>query len=281
MRTAQLIAGQIRHQARLVARNRLLLFFTFALPLLLFFMFQIVVRGDIFIGGRHYTVPQFFGPSLAGYGVVTGTYSYLAVSTTFTRQEGILKRLRGTPLPAWVYIAGRIGSALVIAAFTSGLLLAITVVFYDLHIALVAIPAIVVTFVVGAVAFGALGLAVAAFAPNGDAAVAIANATLLPAAFVSSVFIPLENPSTLVRVVGSLLPLKPFSLAFQQAVHADSFTAGFAWGRLFVVALWGLGGMALALRYFTWVPKEPRAQRRSSRPSAQPPATAPSVRTSR
>ena len=98
-------------------------------------MFQIVIHGDIFIDGQHYTVPQFFGPSLAGYGVVTGTYSYLAVSTTFTRQEGILKRLRGTPLPAWVYIAGRIGSALVIAALTSGLLLAITVVFYDLHIA--------------------------------------------------------------------------------------------------------------------------------------------------
>ena len=82
-------------------------------------------------------------------------------------------------------------------------------------------PAIVVTFVVGAIAFGALGLAVAAFAPNGDAAVAIANATLLPAAFVSSVFIPLDDPSTLVKVVGSLLPLKPFALAFQDAVHAD------------------------------------------------------------
>ena len=175
VRTARLIAGQIRHQARLVARNRLLLFFTFALPLLLFFMFQIVIHGDIFIDGQRYSVPQFFGPSLAGYGVVTGTYSYLAVSTTFSRQEGILKRLRGTPLPAWVYIAGRIGSALVIAAVTSGLLLTITVVFYDLHIALVAIPAIVLTFVVGAVAFGALGLAIAAFAPNGDAAVAIAK----------------------------------------------------------------------------------------------------------
>jgi ABC-2 type transport system permease protein len=277
--TVSLIVGQVRHQVRLVSRNRLLLFFTFALPLLLFFMFQIVITGDIVIGDRHYSVPQFFGPSLAGYGVVTGTYSYLAVSTAFARQEGILKRLRGTPLPAWVYVAGRIGSALVIAAFTSSLLLVITVVFYDLHIAVVAIPAIVVTFVIGAIAFGALGLAVAAFAPNGDAAVAIANATLLPAAFVSSVFIPLDNPSTLVRIVGSLLPLKPFSLAFQQAVHADSFAGAFAWGRLLVIVLWGLGGIVLGLRYFSWEPRPPRSQRRPSRASAQPPATAPSVRT--
>ena len=135
-----------------------------------------------------------------------------------------------------------------------------------------------VTFVVGAVAFGALGLAIAAFAPNGDAAVAIANATLLPAAFVSSVFIPLEDPSTLVRVVGSLLPLKPFSLAFQQAVHADSLAAGFAWPVVRRRAV-GLGGMVLA-RYFTWVPKE-RAL--SAGRAALGPGTGhhPSVRTSR
>ena len=135
-------------------------------------MFQIVVTGPIDLNGVQYTVPQFFGPSLAGYGVVSGTYAYLAVSTASARQEGILKRLRGTPLPAWTYIAGRIGSALVIAALTSTLVLGISVVFYDLRIEPEAVPAIVVTFVVGAIAFGALGLAVAAFAPNGDAAVA-------------------------------------------------------------------------------------------------------------
>jgi len=123
------------------------------------------------------------------------------------------------------------------------------------------VPAIIVTFVVGAIAFGALGLAVAAFAPNGDAAVAIANATLLPAAFVSSVFIPLDDPSTLVKVVGSLLPLKPFALAFQDAVHATTFADSWSWGRLVVVALWGVAGMVLALRFFTWEPRQPRAAR--------------------
>src|SRR5262245_13007131 len=239
-----------------------------ALPVLLFFMFQIVVTGPITLGHEIYSVPQFFGPSLAGYGVVTGTYSYLAVSTAFARQEGILKRLRGTPLPASIYIAGRIGSALVIAAITSGLVLGIAIVFYDLEIALAAIPAIVVTFVLGAVTFGALGLAVAAFAPNGDAAVAIANATLLPAAFVSSVFIPLDNPSTLVRVVGSLLPLKPFALAWEHAVHADSFAGAFEWGRLLVVLGWGIAGAFVAVRFFSWEPKPARDQRRPRRRSA-------------
>jgi ABC-2 type transport system permease protein len=176
-------------------------------------------------------------------------------------------------------MAGRIGSAIAGGAVASALVLSIAVIFYDLQIATVVIPAVAVTFLIGAIAFGALGLAVAAFAPNADAAVAIANATLLPAAFVSSVFVPLENPSTLVKVLGSLLPLKPFSLAFQHAIHADSFTGAFDWWRLLVVACWGIAGAVLALRYFTWEPKPARDQRRVRRPSAQPPGTAPSVRT--
>ena len=281
MRTLRAVLGQIRYQSTVAGRNRLLVFFSIALPVLLFFLFQFVINGTVTADGQIYTVPQFFGPSIASYAVATGTYGYLAMNTAATRQEGILKRLRGTPLSASVYMTGRIGSAIAGGAVASGLVLAIAVLFYDLHVAAVAIPAIAVTFLVGAVAFGALGLAVAAFASNGDAAVAIVNATLLPAAFVSSVFVPLDNPSTLVKVLGSLLPLKPFTLAFQHAVHADSFGAAFDWGRLLVVACWGIAGGFLALRYFTWEPKPPRDQRRSSRRSAQPPGTVPSVRTSR
>ena len=148
-------------------------------------------------------------------------------------------------------------------------------------------PAIIVTFVVGAVAFGALGLAVAAFAPNGDAAVAIANATLLPAAFVSSVFIPLDDPSTLVKVVGSLLPLKPFALAFQDAVHTTTFADSWSWGRLVVVALWGVAGHGprAAILHVGATPTASRTRRKQltvqTRVSAQPPGTTPSVRTKR
>jgi ABC-2 type transport system permease protein len=279
VRTLRSVLGQVRNQSIVAGRNRLLVFFSLALPVLLFFLFQFVIDGDVTIGGQTYTVPQFFGPSIASYGVATGTYAYLAMNTAATRQEGILKRLRGTPLPAPVYMAGRIGSAVAGGGAASALVLTIAVVFYDLHIAAVAIPAIAATFLVGAVAFGALGLAVASFAPNADAAVAIANATLLPAAFVSSVFVPLEHPSTLVKVLGSLLPLKPFSLAFQHAVHATSFTSAFDWGRILVVACWGIAGAFLALRFFMWEPKPPRDQRRARRPSAQPPGTVPSVRT--
>jgi ABC-2 type transport system permease protein len=252
-------------------RNRLLVFFSLALPVLLFLLFQFVIDGHVNVGGRTYTVPQFFGPSIASYGVATGTYAYLAMNTAATREEGILKRLRGTPLSAPVYMAGRIGSAVAGGGLASALVLAIAVVFYDLHVAAVAIPAIAFTFLVGAMAFSALGLAVASFAPNADAAVAIANATLLPAAFVSSVFVPLEHPSTLVNVLGALLPLKPFSLAFQQAVHSESFASAFDWPRILVVACWGIAGAFLALRYFTWEPK-PARERRAPRAPATPPA---------
>jgi hypothetical protein len=129
-----LITGQIRHQARLVARNRLLLFFTFALPLLLFFMFQIVIHDDIFIDGQHFTVPQFFGPSLAGY----ARHGYVLVPR---RQHHVRVRkaspaVAQLPLPAWwhraAWFRARDRSA------TSGLARHHGRV-HDLHIALVAI----------------------------------------------------------------------------------------------------------------------------------------------
>ena len=180
MRTLRAVLGQIRYQSTVAGRNRLLVFFSIALPVLLFFLFQFVINGTVTADGQIYTVPQFFGPSIASYAVATGTYGYLAMNTAATRQEGILKRLRGTPLSASVYMTGRIGSAIAGGAVASGLVLAIAVLFYDLHVAAVAIPAIAVTFLVGAVAFGALGLAVAAFASNGDAAVAIVERDAAP-----------------------------------------------------------------------------------------------------
>jgi ABC-2 type transport system permease protein len=121
------------------------------------------------------------------------------------------------------------------------------------------VPAIVVTFVVGD-RLGALGSRSPCLHRTATRR-RHCERTLLPAAFVSSVFILLDDPSTLVKVVGSLLPLKPFALAFQDAVHATTFADSWSWGRLVVVALWGVAGMVLALRFFTWEPRQPRAAR--------------------
>jgi ABC-2 type transport system permease protein len=259
--TPSQVVRQVRYQNTLYRRTPSLVFFTFALPLLLFFLFKLMFddAGHTMYG--RLSVAQFYGPSLASYGVISGTYTYLAINTATQRDEGILKRIRGTPLRPSVYVAGRIGSALCIAAASAIVMLGIAWGAFDLGIALAAIPAMIVSFAVGTAAFAALGLAVSAFCPNGDAAPGIANATLLPLVFVSSIFIPLDHPGTAVRWLGDVFPVKPFSLSFQHAVHAHSFGAAFEWWRIGVLALWGAVATVTALRFFKWEPKEHRSRR--------------------
>ena len=53
---------------------------------------------------------DFFVPGILAYGVIATTFVNLAISTAILRDEGVLKRMQGTPLPRWAYVAARIGS---------------------------------------------------------------------------------------------------------------------------------------------------------------------------
>ncbi|MCH8051169.1 MAG: ABC transporter permease, partial [Chloroflexi bacterium] len=107
----------------------------------------------------------------------------------------------------------------------------------------------------GAATFCALGLALTAVIPSADAAPAITNATILPLLFISNVFIPLQDPPAWLAFVGDVFPLKHFAAALQTAFHPDTTGAGFEWGDLAVIAVWGIVGTGLALRFFSWEPR--------------------------
>ena len=122
-------------------------------------------------------------------------------------------------------------------------MLTVGVVAYDLDLDAAKMPAAVVTFLVGVGAFAALGLAVASLVPNPDAAPAVANAIILPLAFVSDVFIQIDDPPAWVDFVGDLFPLKAFVQAFQAAFNPNVEAPGFEWGKLAFVAAWGVAGL--------------------------------------
>ena len=103
-------------------------------------------------------------------------------------------------------------------------------------------PAAVVTFLVGVSAFAALGMAVAGLCPSASAASAVANAIILPMAFVSGIFIPLEDPPAWLATLGDVLPLKPFVESFQDAFNPSVEPPAFDWGDLALVAAWGVVG---------------------------------------
>jgi ABC-2 type transport system permease protein len=271
--TIDMLWRQVRYQNRIFWRTPVAAFFTIVFPLLFLVVFTLVF-GNEEIADLGVTTAQFYAPSLAVFGAVSATYSNLAVATAISRDQGVLKRIRGTPLPPWLYIAGRIGSASYLAALSALLMLTVGVVFYSLTVFAEALPALIVTFLVGVGCFSALGMLVAALAPTGESAPAITNATLLPLAFISDVFIPPgANTPAWLMFVADVFPLKHFVVAFQDAFNpavvaaASSWLDLFVWESLLVMALWGVGAMVLAIRFFRWEPKggERPSRRRKAR----------------
>lgn len=252
-----LVWRQTRHDNRLFWRTPIAAFFTIVFPLMFLLLFSVLFGDEkIEITGRGvFSVAQFYAPALAAFATASATYTNIGVGTAIQRDQGILKRFRGTPLPPSVFMAGKILSAIWVALIASTLMLAVGVVAFDVVIDLETLPAAVLTFLAGAGCFAALGLALAAFSPTGDTAPAVANATILPLAFVSDVFIAIGDPPKWLDVIGNVFPLKHFVQAFQDAFNPLTTDAAFRPEHLAVMVAWGIVGAFLALRFFTWEPR--------------------------
>jgi ABC-2 type transport system permease protein len=253
--TAGLVVRQIRYQMLLFWRVPIALFFTLVLPLIMLVLFNALFGdGEVSTNGNTWPIRQFYTGGLAAFTAVSATYTNLANMVPIRREEGVLKRWRGTPLPTWIYLAGAIGAAVVIAAFGVLIMLGLGVVAYDLEVEAAKVPAAAVTFVVGVAAFAALGIAVAGLVPSASSASAVANATILPLSFVSNIFIPLEDPPAWLATVGDIFPLKPFASSFQDAFNPLVEAPAIDWGALALIAAWGVVGLVVALTTFRWEP---------------------------
>jgi ABC-2 type transport system permease protein len=268
-----LIADQTRYQILTFMRSPVGLFFTLGLPLFMLVLFNALFGdGIVDTPDGSWSIQQFYTGGLAAFTAVSATYTNLVNMVPTRRDDGILKRWRSTPIPPSVYLTGWILGALSVALVGVILQLTLGVVAYELTIDVSKLPAMIVTFVVGVASFAALGLAVAGLVPNSDSAPAVANATILPLAFVSDVFIPLEDPPRWLDLIGDIFPLKPFVNSFQNTLNPLVDAPAFTWDKLAVVAAWGIGGALLARKTFTWEPSTSGSKRDKRRRRRAPSA---------
>lgn len=261
--TASLVLDQTRYQILTTVRSPVGMFFTIVLPTLMLVLFNALFGGEtIETPGGDWSIQQFYTGGLAAFTAVSATYTNLVNVIPIRRDEGILKRWRSTPIPPGVYLSGWVLASIVIAIAGAALQITIGLVAYDLELEAAKLPALLVTFVIGVAAFSALGLAVASLVPDADSAPAVANATILPLAFISDVFIPQEDPPRWLDVLGDVFPLKPFANAVQDTMNPFVDAPAFGWGKLAVVVAWGVVGVVVARRRFRW---EPANRGRSSR----------------
>jgi len=247
---------QIFFENRAFWRSPAAAFFTFIMPIFFLILFNALFKGDkIDVEGGRADISVFYVPGIAALGVISACFTNISMMTAIYRDLGVLKRVRGTPLPAWAYLFGRIGQAMLVAMLLVVIITGFGAIFFGVDIPGSTMPAYIVTIAVGAASFCALGLALSSFIPNADSAPAVTNATILPLLFVSDVFIHMDNPPTWLTTVGNIFPVKHFANALQHCYNPYVSGAGFQWGDLGVMALWGAAGAVIALRYFTWEPR--------------------------
>ncbi len=248
---------QVRFTNKAFWRNPASAFFTFAFPLMFLVIFTTLFGNDDIqvTGGATVSVSTFYVAAISAFSVISACYTNIAISVSFQRDAGILKRSRGTPLAPWAYVFGRVVHAVIIALILVAICAAFGVLFYDAEVPTRTLPAFVATLLVGGACFSALGLAITVVIPNADASPAIVNASILPILFLSDIFIPFEDPPAWVDLVGKVFPVRHFSDAMQAAYFAPTGT-GFRGVDLLVMAAWGVGGLLLAARFFSWEPRK-------------------------
>lgn len=255
MSGAALAWHQFRYDQRVFWRDPASVFFTVLLPLIFLFIFSSIFGTETIEERGGITVSTYYVPGIVTLAVVSATLVSVAIGLIEARESGRLKRVRSTPLPAWGFVAGRIGNAMVISLLMVVIVTAIGKLVYDVQVPSETIPALLVTLVVGAFAFSSLGFALTALIPSENAAPPITNVAVLPLYFLSGVFIPETEIPDGVLDVASIFPIRHFFEAFLTGYDPFTVGAGFEWFHLGVIALWGAGGLALAVRYFRWAPR--------------------------
>jgi len=265
---ARLAVDQIGYALRALWRSRTVLIFTFGLPLVWLVIIGIVAGNETVDAASGVRLMQFVTPIAVAMGTFFGTYPTLATSLSEARDTGVLKRLRGTPVPAAAYLVGQVGAAVILALSSFVLTLVLAAIAYGVQVRAETALALAVTVLVGILSFSALGLAVAMLATTAAVAQAIALGTSIVLAFISGLFIVGgELPSWLSNIAG-VLPLKPYADAL--TAQFDPFLAGAGWdlSALAIIVAWGSAGAVVAIWAFRRQPAAQPARDRSDRSPA-------------
>ena len=253
---AALALHQYRYDQRQFWREPASVFFTVALPLIFLFLFTAIFGNqNVDVDGDRTTFATYYVPGILTLSLVSATFVNLTITLTIARERGQLKRVRATPVPAWVIIAGRTLTAVGIAALMTVVLVAIGAILYGVDVLTTTAPAALVSILIGVVSLSALGFAFAAFVPSENAAPPMANAIVLPLYFISGIFVPSDQIPAWMNTLADIFPIKPLFESLLHAFDPSTAGAGFEWAQLAVVAAWGVAGALVALRRFRWTPR--------------------------
>ncbi len=234
---------QYRLERKMFWRNPSAAFFNFVLPLLFLALF-----GAIFSGSQEDL--DILVPGIAGMSIMTTTFVALAMNLVFLREQGVLKRLRGTPLSSGTYLAGLAAHAVTNTTIQLSIVVGAGALLFG-----VGLPTdwLMLSVFVGAgvACLASLGVALSHAIPNFDSAPAYVNAIFLPVIVLSGVFYDADAAPTFLRDIAQALPLTHLIDGLSAAIVTGAAFADHL-DDLAVVLIWSAFGIVLAVRGFSW-----------------------------
>jgi ABC-2 type transport system permease protein len=253
-----LLRRWIAARVRITLRVPRATFFTFIFPLMFLLIFS-ALNGNALVSapggsGGQIRFAQFYTPSIGIFGLTMACYSSVIFGLTNARDIGLLKRVRGTPLPMPAYLASWLTAAALTGIASVVLMFVVAVPAFGVHIYPENLPAATVTLLLGAATLAALGLAVASLVRSADQAMPVAQLTFLPLSFISGIWFPLEGAPDWLVTIAHIFPLYHLVEAFGACFAPQTTGGGWAWNHLAVIAAWGVGGLIVAIRRFRTEP---------------------------
>lgn len=254
MSAVTMLAKRIGWEQKSFWRNPAAAVFTFAFPLIFLVVF-VAINGNstVDVPGGTVKFAQYYVPAIVAFGLISACYTSLAFTLCLRRENGLLKRQRGTPLSPVLYLSGVVGNVIVVSLILCTLVIGLGIVLYD-----VTFPGrylgFLVTVIVGAFCFSSLGALVSTIVPNEDAAPAIINFILFPLLFISGTFSRLSTTSMLTKVA-NLFPIRHLNEALVGVFSPFGEGNGLSAGHLGVMAGWGAVALFICTKRFRWEPR--------------------------
>ena len=249
-----MLAAQVRADLIAFSRRPETLFFTVFLPVIFLILFEAIFGGQLvrYGGGREVEQSTLQVPGFMTMGIISAAFVALAITVVNRRETGVFKRVRSTPAPAWVLIAGQVVTSLVIAVAMVVVMLVLGRLAYGVEVSADHLPWLLLGVLIGAAAFSCLGMMLASLTPSSEAAPPLANVVVLPLYFISGVFVPVDTLPDWLGTIASWLPVAPLVTTLSWPYVPDGSAP---WRDLALVVAWGLVGLVVASRLFRWTPR--------------------------
>jgi ABC-2 type transport system permease protein len=226
------------------------------MPLMFLVLFVGVFgNADIPVGHNHFVHgATYYVPSILALAIISATAVNLAISLASARERGTLKRLRATPLPPSSYVIARVLTQIITVTIIATIVIGFGHFAYNVSLPAAAWPSLLMTLAVGITSFCSVGFLLTLLIRSEQAAPAVTNAVILPLQFMSGVFFPRGSIPVWMRDIASIFPIKHLVDAIFTVFDPTSHGSRLAAGDLGVLALWGVGSLIVAARFFRWTP---------------------------